>query len=151
MGIDVNLYAEGIVTDAELAAAVKFFKDRALRGTPKRSGYEPNHIDIDMGGARYYAPGYERGPWPEIAVCIMATVAAFPNCVVHYGGDSDWESPIVDEDVLTNTWAHYLGPNWDDYHNAPGRGFGGDRRPTIPNSNNSAPPHKETTALAGSD
>lgn len=115
MGIDVNLYVEGIVTDDELNAAVTFFKERELRGTPIRARWEPNRIDIDMDGARYYAPHYERGPWPDIAVCIMAAVAAFPTCTVHYGGDNDFESPIVDDDLLAGYWAHYFGPHWNDY------------------------------------
>ena len=115
MGIDVNLYIEGIVTDDELNAAVTFFKERELRGTPTRSTDDPNRIYIDMDGARYYGPHYVRGPWPDIAVCIMAAVAAFPTCTVHYGGDENLDSPIVDDDLLADYWAHYFGPHWNDY------------------------------------
>lgn len=115
MGLDVNLYATGVVTDDELEQAVEFFRVRELRGTPIRDRWEANRIDVDMGGSRYYGPHYERGPWPEIALNIMATVAAFPSCTVHYGSDSTVDAPIVDDDLLTEMWRHYFSPRWNDY------------------------------------
>lgn len=115
MGLDVNLYAEGVVTDEELAAATMFFEDRDVRGRPVRSSYWPNRIEIDMDGTRYYGPHYERGPWPEIATTILVTVAAFPQCTVHYGSDDEDEPPSVDQDALDEIWAHWLGPHWNDY------------------------------------
>lgn len=116
MGMDVTIYAIGPVTDDELAVAVKFFADRDLRGTPTRFDREPDVIEIDMNGARFYGEGYERGPWPEIATNIMATVAAFPQCHVEYGGDAlPGAAPPVTEESLADLWAHYFGPNWDAY------------------------------------
>lgn len=116
MGIDVNLYVTGFVTDPELDAAVRFFKERELRGIPERSRWRDDTIDIDMNGARFWGPGYERGPWLEIHACILATVAAFPGHSVYYGGDSDGDmSPIVDQDMLDEYWAHWLSPHWNDY------------------------------------
>ncbi|WP_022886382.1 hypothetical protein [Glaciibacter superstes] len=116
MGVDVNLYAMGTVTDAEIEVANRFFEEREIRGTLGRTSWDPDRIDVDMNGARYYGPGYERGPWPEIHTAIIALVAALPGCTVHYGGDSDPDAPEVDEDALAEMWAHWLSPRWDDYH-----------------------------------
>lgn len=118
MGLDVNLYAEGIVSDEELAAAEAFFGSHEVRGVPVRATWHPNRIEIDMDGARFYGPHYERGPWPDIHTAILCAVAAFPKCTIHYGSDSDDHAPIVDEELLNDYWAWWLGPHGDDYHSA---------------------------------
>jgi hypothetical protein len=115
MGIDVNLYAIGTVTDDELTAANAFLAEREVRATLSRYRWRHDRIEADMNGARYYGPHYERGPWPEIHLAIVSVAAALPNCVVHYGGDTDPESPEATPEALAEIWAHWLSPHWNDY------------------------------------
>lgn len=116
MGVDVNLYAIGAVTDEELAEAERFVAER-MEGSPdwgeawlERSEGEPSRIDFAT-LSRYYGPGYERGFWPRIHNYIMAFRAALDGkAVVHYGPDSDWpEAPEADDERMADLWAHWLG------------------------------------------
>jgi hypothetical protein len=123
MGLDVNLYAEGVVTDEELAAAEAYFAARSL-SRPwddgphlARTTYPSDRIEVDCGGARYYGPGYERGPWPTIHADILLLRHALPQCTVHYGGDSTDDCPEATDEVLSEVWEHFLGPRGDNYRN----------------------------------
>lgn len=120
MGVDVNLYAEGAVSDAELAAANAYLDER-LYGRDTyyehwlaRSEYGHDRIEFCT-LSRYYGPSYERGDWPTIYGYILAMRAALPNCVVRYGGDTDPDAPEADDEYLAEIWEHFLGPHGADY------------------------------------
>lgn len=116
MGIDVNLYAEGEVSDDELAAANALFAERSqLDGDEgvywQRDKYSDTPRVERNTLARFYGPHYERGPWPDIYADILLARVAFPNCKIHYGGDSDLDSPEATDETLADTWAWWLGPH----------------------------------------
>lgn len=123
MGIDVNLYAEGVVTDEELAAAEVLFDERSMLGSVTGFSHlsRPKYSDTPRVErntlARYYSPGYERGPWPAIYGDIMLMRAAFPNCTVHYGGDSYHECGEATDEEMAKLWAWFVGPNGNGYRN----------------------------------
>ena len=125
MGVNVNLYAKGSVSDAELATAEAFMVERF--GGP---GYGdvwlaqlgPDDYFEDGGEriefcclSRYYGVGYERGTWPTIYGYIRAMKAAFPNLPIHYGGASDdYATPATDAQ-MDYIWQHWLSPQGMDY------------------------------------
>lgn len=121
MGVDVNLYAVGDVTDERLSEAKAYMAERF----PAPEGSDWPHLDrpeweedgrIGWGCFdRYYGPGYERGDWPRIYAMIRALKAALPECTIHYGGDTDDESPEATDDYLAEIWAHWLSSAWNDY------------------------------------
>ena len=123
MGIDVNLYAEGHVSDERLAEATAYMLDRCyivdtfdgkFPALERDNSYDHPRIRVST-MSRYYGAGYERGDWPSIYGAIRLLQTALPGCVVHYGGDTDDDAPEVTEESLAETWAHFLGPNGDDY------------------------------------
>jgi hypothetical protein len=120
MGIDVQIYATGALTDEELSAAERYLTSR-LGDAPEYLGgrwlsRDDEEGRVDFGGyGRLYHVGYERGDWPKIYGWIRLMQAAFPQAQVCYGGDTDFECPTVDDDELTRIWDHYLGPHGDDY------------------------------------
>lgn len=125
MGIDVNLYAVGEVTDEELAEAEAYMQAR-ISGIAWRDGgdatilvrskyADDGRIEVNT-GHRYYGPGYERGPWHTISAAILCLRVALPNCQVFYGGDSSDDGLLADDDLLTEYWLHFLGPDGDAYH-----------------------------------
>lgn len=125
MGIDVNLYAIGDVTDPRLAEANAFMRSRDIVGDYSdigdsdplvRSKYADDGRVEWQTWHRYYGPGYERGPWAAIHNAIVCMRAALPECTIHYGGDVEPDAPEVTDEMLAGTWAHYLGPNGDAYH-----------------------------------
>lgn len=123
MGIDVNLYAEGTVTDVELATAEAFMVERFGEAPfqvwlSRSSGWpeEEDHRVEFCCMERVYIPGYERGSWPTIYGYIRAMQAAFPSLPVHYGGDSDDYPPLATDAEMGRIWQHWVGPHGDDYH-----------------------------------
>lgn len=125
MGVDVNLYVTGDVTDDEVARVNALLLDRCPQFVDDWTGEgvvfgpadaydEPRWQVSTM--SRYYGKGYERGDWPKICGAIMLLRLALPGRDVHYGGDSDDDSPKVDDEWLAETWAHWAGPGGDDYH-----------------------------------
>lgn len=126
MGVDVNLYAEAIPTDQELAMAEEFFVARSRFGDPDDesncvlvlddSEWNPTPRVVVRTMARYYSHNYERGNWPEIYGAIRVLQAAFPEAKVFYGGDSTDDGIEVDDNYLSEIWTHFLGPNGDRYH-----------------------------------
>lgn len=122
MGVDVNLYAEADPSPEELATAEEFFTARSNIGY----GAEANLVIEDMEWfsrprvtvdtmARYYGPGYERGPWPDIYGAIRTLQAAFPEAKVFYGGDTSDDGIECTDEYLAEIWEHFLGPHGDDY------------------------------------
>jgi hypothetical protein len=119
MGVDVNLYAEGRITDEELAAANEFMAQRVY----PRDDYEHeigfgSLVRDNLAGeweriefrtlSRYYGPGYERGDWPYIHNVIVCMRAALPSCKVFYGGDTtDYGIEVTDE-LMAEYWMHWL-------------------------------------------
>ena len=125
MGVDVNLYVTGDVSDEDAVRVNALLLDRCDRFVDDWTGEgvvfsptdaydEPRWQVSTM--ARYYGPGYERGPWAEIAAAIILLRHALPGRTVHYGGDSDDACPVVDDEYLAEIWAHWAGPDGDDYH-----------------------------------
>lgn len=125
MGIDVNLYAEGDVTDEQLAAANDYLTKRCdiaddwdksgqVLVREDRDWYDRPRVTLKT-FVRYYGECYERGPWPAIYGAIRLMQTCLPDCRIFYGGDTSDEGLEVDDEYLTEMWAHYLGPNGDDY------------------------------------
>lgn len=120
MGVDVNLYAVGDVTDEELAAAEVLFAERSELDHWNGSFLARATLDDQprierQTLSRYYDIGYERGPWPNIYADILLMRTAFPRCTIHYGGDSTDDCPEATDDSLADIWTHYLGPHGQDY------------------------------------
>lgn len=61
--------------------------------------------EIDM-GARYYGPGYERGPWPALAAALMELMQDPQIERVWYGGDDFIEEMTPDR--LCEITRHYI-------------------------------------------
>ena len=118
MGVDVNLYAKGVVTDNELMRANDYITERLgvcdlfYSDWLTRSDYDRVAFSTMQ---RYYGPHYERGDWPTIYSDIRVLKGALPECTVHYGGDYDNECPEVDDNYLDDIWNHWLGPHGQDY------------------------------------
>lgn len=120
MGIDANIYAQSDspITDGQIAAAISYVESRNLGidwDDLVRDECAPNRINFCT-SSRYYSPGYERGYWPDIYAALMVLGAAFPGCTIHYGGDHDDDCLEFTPEDAADMWAHWLGPNWDDYH-----------------------------------
>lgn len=129
MGIDVNLYAEGQVTDEELAAACSFLEHRVpelawndhldrtlLVRNPHYGDHTGDTPRVELNtGSRYWGPGYERGPWPLISAAILAMRVALPQCQVFYGGDTSHDGQPADDEMLMEFWLHWLSPEGDAY------------------------------------
>lgn len=132
MGVDVNLYAVVEATDEQIEAA----RDLLVARSGIADEYESDgkvrwraverweHVtDQDVTEprvranvtSRYYGPGYERGDWPAIYGAIRLMQAAFPSATVYYGGDSWDDAPECSEEHLAEIWAHFLGPEGDNY------------------------------------
>jgi hypothetical protein len=122
MGVDVNLYAEADPTAEELAVAEEFFIARSGIGYGAEAVLIPENEEWFQGPrvvvdtmARYYGPGYERGPWPDIYGGIRVLQAAFPEAKVFYGGDSTDDGIECTDEYLAEIWEHFLGPHGNDY------------------------------------
>ena len=125
MGIDVNLYAVGDITDKQLEDANRYLAERRIFGWGEdlkengpalvRDKYaEDGRVEWDT-PIRYYGPGYERGHWPDIYNAIVCIRAALPQCTIHYGGDTSLDAPEVTNPMLAEMWAHWVGPEGTAY------------------------------------
>lgn len=124
MGVDVELYAVGEITDDEIAKAVAFIGPRLSSGMCwreddgfpllDRPSWAPERICLST-PSRLYGVGYERGDWPAIYGAIRLMQAAFPGRPIHYGGDNIDEHVAVTDESLAALWAHWLGPDGDAY------------------------------------
>jgi len=123
MGVDVVIKAVGHVTDEQLAEVnarmVEWITDGLYLEDDcealNRDEYEPDTLEVSTWW-RYYGPGHERGPWPQIYRCIRAVQAWLPQCRVYYGSDASDEVTEVTDDYLASIWAHYNGSEGDRYH-----------------------------------
>lgn len=125
MGIDAEIYIKANLTPERREDVEAYLRDRC----PSLHDWDGHVISQDSHGYndgrwnlnilnRWYAPGYERGHWPEIYGMIRAMQAAFPGQDVYYGSDSGNEScdPVTPE-FLEGMWQHWLGPNGRNYYN----------------------------------
>ena len=123
MGIDVNLYAEGHVSDERLAEASAYMLARCSiadtfdgKRPPLGRATEYDRPRIELSTfSRYYGPAYERGDWPSIYGAIRLLQRALHPLPVFYGGDSTEDGEECTEEFLTEMWSHFLGPHGDDY------------------------------------
>src|SRR5689334_7021691 len=119
MGIDIQIYVKGDVSDEELDRARDEWDFRIYDARLERSDWDHDkgRVQVDQTYIRYWGPGYERGPWPQIASWIEAMSAAFPNRDICYGGDDDDDEtiPIVTDDMMRKFWAHWRSPKAHDY------------------------------------
>jgi hypothetical protein len=142
MGVDVLLYAETSVTPERLAEAEDYFYVRssvADRYEPEKGkGWLSLAVDdadwlthprvVANLTCRYWGPGYERGNWPGIYGAIRLLQHLFPEAKVYYDGDSSDDGLEVTDDLCDEYWAHWLGPNGDDYR-ARNRAWNAARKP----------------------
>jgi len=125
MGLDVQIWARGIITDEQIAHMKEAFAERMdgfawWAGESPEYGPEGGERIVELPSmVRFYGEGYERGPWPEIYAAIMLFRSCFPGSVVSYASDSSYPEDgdmEATDDTLAATWAHWLSPHWDDYH-----------------------------------
>jgi hypothetical protein len=105
VGIDIEIYfeAEGEPTDLRVLC-----EGQVEEANKYERRFGPTHKVSSL--SRYYGPGYERGPWPEICGTLMTLFASTNVKRVWYFGDSiDIENaePITSEEVL-NISRHYM-------------------------------------------
>lgn len=113
MGLDVNLYALGKVTDEQLQAANEFLLERHVVGfdeNPLIRSSLPDRIEWCT-ISRFYGIGYERGYWPNIHHAIVCISAALPHCEVFYGNDCRDDGEKITRTMLNKLWEHWLGPD----------------------------------------
>ena len=90
--------------------------------TAEAAYFEIKDNVLQVGGlARYYAPGYERGPWPEIYAAILALRAIYPGHQMYYHGDHQeyYIGNLVTDEWLHEMWEYWLGPDGDNYSRGP--------------------------------
>lgn len=120
MGLDVTLFAEGDISDEQIAVAEALFRERGQldpwkNGYLERSEHEPNGVQHST-LMRYYGPGYERGNWPAIYADILLMRAAFPGMTVYYGHDCQDVYEEATDERLKEIWDHWLSPNGKAYY-----------------------------------
>lgn len=123
MGVDINLYVESNITQAELDKKNAVFvaavpgawagidKDRPALTLDK---YHKGRVDVNI-APRYYSDGYERGHWPTIATAIEVLRYLFEDHDVYYGPDYDDDGELVTDEFIADMWRHYTGPEGDAY------------------------------------
>lgn len=79
-------------------------------------------------GISYYGPGYERGPLMTILGIATFLEALFPNTPIYYGGDSDDNYPVLDEQKKKELLDHFIKVQHIPYNSA----FGRDKRVECP-------------------
>ena len=129
MGVDATIFVhttDGLPPDIEFAASrpVRFDEcDPAgsvgagrVDAIERSDGVRPTHQVHN--GWRYYGPGYERGPWPDIASMILYLLAAENVDVVWYDGDSGWGSVRIDRERLDAINEHWIKNGTRPYYEA---------------------------------
>jgi hypothetical protein len=109
MGIDVELECHGVKDEDALRMAVSRLREWAdiWRGNAGYRGgrvYNGPVIHIDLLD-RLYAPGYQRGNWPNIRELI---VALRPLCTdLYYCGDNGGDRYEVTDEMLAEMDLHW--------------------------------------------
>jgi hypothetical protein len=118
MGLDAVIEIRGIKNAATLSdlnariESVLFQNKRVAYGNYFM--FAGNDVAIFQTVWRYWGPGYERGPWFDIAGVLM-TAMEMTKLETRYGSDSDDEPAIMTPERLAEYWAHFVGPNGNDY------------------------------------
>lgn len=127
MGVDVELYVEADISEAELTARDRYYKsitdfgDQAerrhgdlkliYRSLPwEECGKTVEVYSLD----RYWGSGGGKGYWPQILEGIRALQMTFPDAPIHYHGDT-WDGPskpLTEEDIseITAYWNETCDP-----------------------------------------
>lgn len=113
MGLDAYVSIPGPIPADEFEAGKERFAARDLGNQEGLTRDSEGNVYVET-WARLWAPGYERGPWPDIHSWIMGLRFAFPGRRVYYGADFDQGSE-ADDELLAEYWAHWCGPHWNDY------------------------------------
>ena len=72
-------------------------------------GYGPSTATHEVKqGLRYYAPGYERGPWPVLCAALMALMAGQNVEAVWYGSDCEDTPTEITAGKINLISAHYM-------------------------------------------
>lgn len=58
--------------------------------------------------SRYYGPGYERGPWPDLCAVLMLLHACPSVQTVWYGGDNTDDAPECPPTRVQELAAHFM-------------------------------------------
>ena len=101
------------VSDDDIARAIDFIDRVAWPVIYDDGDYivqrEGAHAWLNTDGQRFWSPGYQRGHWPTIALCLMLAIGAFTDRLVTYGGDhvALKDHRIVDDDFLRSYWQAY--------------------------------------------
>lgn len=119
MGIDVVVSIED-VEDLSLGSMAWRRALECLSSSPEYFEIKGKvlHVHCLM---RYYAPGYERGQWPEIYAGILALRAIYPGHKMYYHGDNHeyYIGQLVTDEWLQEMWEYWLGPDGDNYSRGP--------------------------------
>lgn len=117
MGMDVNLYARGKVTDEQFDFANSYvnFYDSGFGDEYQETGsflrrakYPEDRVEY-WTLERYFDEHYQSGHWPATYTAIRVMQAAFPDHQVFYGSDSDDEGgELCTREFLENLWNIYL-------------------------------------------
>lgn len=135
MGVDTCIEVRGIrLSDSELRRAAG---DLAERLGPHKFWIRPEESQHCLTRAdegfvvntlwRYYGPGYERGPWPDIRYTLLWLMVRFPSARIYYYGDNnelDPEMPVTRE-FLEKQDDYFLSRGHAPYHEV-FRGIAGD-------------------------
>ena len=88
-----------------------------LRGLSPYEGYHPAPGGTSLFEMeclwRYYGPGYERGPWPQIRMALLWGNREFGGAF--YGNDIDCELRPFDQVAIDQIDAHFLRHGFDPY------------------------------------
>jgi len=112
MGVDLQMWAVGDFSDDDIARLNERVGQIGGRIARKQSG--ATGIEW-LSLTRYWGPGYERGPWPDIyAVWMLLSATGRP---VYYTDDLSTEQyaePFTRQDA-DRFWEHWAGDRGDAY------------------------------------
>jgi hypothetical protein len=119
MGLDVEIHIDGIITNTEIQALNARLAQEGIADLADEWGNwfarQPSGRVEFMSMWRYWAPGYERGPWPRIAAVLA--LASATGREVRYGNDCN-EPPLEPwtEKRSRDYWVHWAGPDGRAYY-----------------------------------
>lgn len=90
MGCNVSIYFELKSGDVPEEFEIRWKK----MSEPNDDFPKATHMD-DMCLLRFYAPGYERGPWPIIGGSLLSLLADPDVGVVYYSPDGERSAPLT--------------------------------------------------------
>ena len=108
MGIDAVVTFDTKSGEAPDHAWVFFERRKSTTGVGGR-------FVVDMGGQRFWSPGYRRGNWPKIAAVLLELMADPNISDVWYHGDSGGQSsarPFTLDDFVEYSREWVRDPGW---------------------------------------